>query len=182
MAEVGRRTFDPSSEVSAESSIELEVMVMSTSIWPRQTEGAVQARPRRWQASRITLVILQLFVGAGGIFGGWEMIRHPLNAFGVTPELIAGSPFDTYTRPGILLLVLVGVAPCLLALGLLARTPGALAVSGLFGIGLMAWIAVQWALLTERLWLQPVMFGIGAVIAAIATHAVRRGAGPLSLQ
>ena len=32
----------------------------------------------------------------------------------------------------------------------------------------MAWIVVQWALLTDRLWLQPVIFGMGAVITALA--------------
>jgi hypothetical protein len=38
----------------------------------------------------------------------------------------------------------------------------------------MAWIVVQWALLSDRLWLQPLIFGIGAVIAALAALAVRR--------
>lgn len=148
---------------------------MSTSIWSRNTPDAVQTRPGSWRTLRITLVTLQLFVGVGGISGGLEMIRHPLNPFGVTPELIAGTPFDTYTWPGVLLLVLVGVAPCLLAIGLIARRPGTLLLSGLFGIGLMAWIGVQWALLQDRLWLQPVMFCMGTVIAALAVHAVRHG-------
>lgn len=113
---------------------------MSTSIRPRSTPAEVQSRQR---SSRAPLVILELFVGLGGIFGGLEMIRHPLNAFGVTTDLIAGSPFDTFTWPGVLLLVLVGVAPCLLALGLVAPWPGLLLLSGLFGIGLMAWIGAQ---------------------------------------
>jgi hypothetical protein len=144
---------------------------MSTSIWPRRTPAEVQSLPR---SSRVPLVILELFVGLGGIFGGLEMIRHPLNAFGVTRDLIAGSPFDTFTRPGVLLLVLVGVAPCLLALGLVARWPGMLLLSGLFGIGLMAWIGAQWALLQDRLWLQPAMFICGAVIEALAGRALMR--------
>ncbi|HEY5180823.1 MAG TPA: hypothetical protein VIJ07_13815, partial [Dermatophilaceae bacterium] len=80
----------------------------------------------------------------------------------------------TYTWPGILLLVLVGVTPCVLAVGLMARRRGAIEVSGLFGVGLMAWIGVQWALLSDRLWLQPVIFGIGAAIAALAALAARR--------
>jgi len=122
------------------------------------------------------LVILQIFVGLGGIFGGLEMIRHPRNAFGVTPELVAGSPFDTFTWPGILLLVLVGLTPCILAVGLIAGRPGMLQLSGAFGVGLMAWIGVQWALLSDRLWLQPVMFVIGAVIAAMAVLELRRTA------
>jgi len=146
-------------------------MVMSTSIWQRHTREAVQSRLAGW---RVSLVILQLVVGLGGIYGGVEMIRHPLNAFGVTAGLIAGSPFDTFTWPGILLLVLVGVVPCTLTVGLIARWPGAVPLSGLFGIGLMAWIGVQWALLEDRLWLQPAMFIIGAAIAVLAARALRR--------
>ena len=144
---------------------------MSTSIRQRHTRKAVQSRPAGWQVS---LVILELVVGLGGIYGGVEMIRHPLNAFGVKAGLIAGSPFDTFTWPGILLVVLVGVVPCTLALGLIARWPGAVPLSGLFGIGLMAWIGVQWALLEDRLWLQPAMFIIGAAIAVLAARALRR--------
>ena len=148
---------------------------MSTSFLPRRSQSAVQTRTGSLVAMRVTLVILQLFVGIGGIFGGVEMIRDPLNPLGMTTELIAGSPFDTYTWPGILLLVLVGVTPCVLSLGLMARRRGALELSGMFGVGLMAWIGVQWALLLDRLWLQPVIFGIGAVIAALAALARRRG-------
>ena len=147
---------------------------MSTSFLPRRSQSAVQTRTGSLLAMRVTLVILQLFVGIGGIFGGLEMIRDPLNPLGMTTELIAGSSFDTYTWPGILLLVLVGVTPCVLAVGLMARRRGALEVSGLFGVGLMAWIGVQWALLSDRLWLQPVIFGIGAAIAALAALAARR--------
>jgi len=32
---------------------------------------------------------VQLFVGIGGIFGGLEMVRHPLNPPGMKTELIA---------------------------------------------------------------------------------------------
>jgi len=53
--------------------------------------------------------------------------------------------------------------------------PGTLELSALFGVGVMAWIGVQWALLSDRLWLQPVIFGIGAAIAALAALARRRG-------
>ena len=150
---------------------------MSTSFLPRRSQNAIQTSVGSPLALRVTLVILELFVGIGGIFGGLEMIRDPLNPLGMTTELIAGSPFDTYTWPGILLLGLVGVIPCVLAFGLMARVRGALELSGLFGVGLMAWIVVQWVLLSHRLWLQVLIFGIGAVIAAFAAFAVRRRTG-----
>jgi membrane protein implicated in regulation of membrane protease activity len=53
---------------------------------------------------------------------------------------------------------------------------GALELSGVFGVGLMAWITVQWVLLTDRLWLQTLMFLIGAIIVAFSLLAVRRSA------
>lgn len=140
---------------------------MSTSLWPRRSPSAVRDRAGGPVALRVPVVVLELFVGIGGIFGGLEMIRHPLDSLGMSTELIAGSPFDTYTWPGVLLLVLVGVTPCVLAVGVIAGTRGALALSWMFGIGLMAWIGVQWVLLPDRLWLQPLIFGIGAVITAL---------------
>jgi hypothetical protein len=59
---------------------------------------------------------------------------------------------------------------CLLAVGVITRRRGALELSGMFGIGLMPWIGVQWARLTNRLWLQPHIFGIGAVITVVAAR------------
>lgn len=149
---------------------------MSNSLRAR-SRSAVPGRPQSHLAARVTVVALELFVGIGGIFGGLQMIRHPLNPLGMSTELIAGSPFDTYTWPGILLLVLVGVTPCMLAVGVITRTRGAMELSAMFGIGLMAWIAVQWVLLPDRLWLQPVIFGIGVAITVLSARG-RASASP----
>jgi hypothetical protein len=73
---------------------------MSSSIWSRSTPEAVKTSPGSWRTLRITLVILQLFVGVEEISGRLEMIRQPTNPFGVTAELIASTPFDTYACPG----------------------------------------------------------------------------------
>jgi hypothetical protein len=118
---------------------------------------------------RLPVAALEVFVGVGGVYGGVEMLRHPLNPMGASTDLIDRSPFDTFTWPGVLLLSLVGVTPLVLALGLLLRVRGAVILSAGFGLGLMAWICVQWALLDDHLWLQPLMFGIGAVIVALST-------------
>jgi hypothetical protein len=73
----------------------------------------------------------------------------------------------------------------LLATGLVVRARHAVTLSVAFGLGLMVWICVQWVLLAGHLWLQPLMFGIGAVIAALSTIVDRRpdrdpGTEPLS--
>jgi hypothetical protein len=131
--------------------------------------------PACWP-ERIVLAALALFVGVGGMFGGVQMLADPVHPMGMSPQMIAGSPYDSYTQPGLLLLLLLGVIPVLVAVGLLVRSRGAVAGAGLLGGGLAAWIVVQWALLADRLWLQPVIFAIGAVTLALALLAYRRGA------
>jgi hypothetical protein len=128
--------------------------------------------------STVTFLLagLETFVGLSAVYGGTAMLRDPLHPMGVTTDLIAGSPFTTYTWPGVLLLILVGIAPLLLAIGVVTRVRGAVALSAAFGVGLVAWICVQWALLLDRLWLQPVMFAIGIVIVALSPVLYRRGA------
>ena len=126
-------------------------------------------------AIRLPLALLELVVAGGAIYGGLEMVRHPITPLGVTPSLLAGSPFTTFTWPGLLLFLLIGIAPFLLAFGVLCKLTGAVLLSAGFGAGLMAWIAVQWVLLEARLWLQPLMFGIGAVVLILALAGFRRG-------
>jgi hypothetical protein len=74
----------------------------------------------------------------------------------------------------VLLLTLLGIAPLVLAIGVLARVRGAVPLSGAFGVGLMAWIGVQWVMLADRLWLQLLMFGIGLVVLSVSTVLYRR--------
>jgi hypothetical protein len=136
----------------------------------RSTDGDA-----RW-GSRLLIAALELLVGVGAVLGGWQMLADPLHPLGVTPALLEGTPFADFVWPGFFLVSLVGVPPLVLAPALLARVRGALPLSGLYGVGLMAWIVVQWVLIDDRLWLQPVIFGLGAVLAVTAGLAWRRGA------
>lgn len=128
------------------------------------------------QKLRLPLLALEGFVALGAIYGGVEMLRDPLTPMGATTELIQGSPFETFTWPGVLLLTLLGFTPLALAVGVVARVRGAVTVSGAFGVGLMAWICVQWILLPGQLWLQPLMFGIGLVVVVLSALLHRAGA------
>ena len=154
----------------------LEVGTVSTFF---TTQRAPQHRAESTSAgwwSRGLIVALEVPIGVGGLAGGSAMLRNPLHPLGVTPALLDGTPFEDYTWPGFFLIVLVGLPSLLLAVALLARVQGAVALSSLHGVGLMAWIVVQWLLIDDRLWLQPVVFGVGAVLAATAASAMRRGA------
>lgn len=145
---------------------------------PGKTSGNVveTAPPPTCWPQRIALAALAIFVAVGGVLGGVQMVADPVHPMGLSPQMIAATPYDSYTQPGILLLILMGVIPLVVAIALLLRARGAVASAGLLGPGLMAWIVVQWAWLAERLRLQAVIFGIGTVMLAVALLTFRRGA------
>jgi hypothetical protein len=120
------------------------------------------------RALRLVLVSLLGFVGFGAVYGGIQMLVDPYEPMGMTRSLISRTPFETFTVPGVLLLVLVGMTPLVLAVATLRRaTPHPLwAVA--FGLGLVAWIVTQWVLVDAPLWLQPVIFAVGLAIVAVA--------------
>jgi hypothetical protein len=98
-------------------------MVVKISARTSETSRA----PACWP-ERILLAVLALFVGVGGVFGGVQMLADPVHPMGMSP-MIAGSPYDSYTQPGILLLLLMGVIPLVVAVGLLVRSRGAVAAA-----------------------------------------------------
>jgi uncharacterized membrane protein len=126
------------------------------------------------RALRLVLVALLGFVGLGGIFGAIQMLADPYRPMSMTPQMFSRTPFDTYTVPGVLLLVLLGLTPLTLALAVLFRTGWAAGCAAAFGLGLLAWIATQWALTEARLWLQPVLFAVGVAVVAGADWLRRR--------
>jgi hypothetical protein len=158
--------------------MELEVVEMTyTQVRaPRgMAQGALAPPPPEGRATRLVTAGLMLFTAAGGVFGGVEMLRHPLEPMGATTDLIQGSPFHTFTWPGVLLLVLVGIVPAVIAVGVVVRVRWALALGAAWGAGMMAWIVTQWVLLPQTLWLQPLFFGVGAAVTAVAALGLRRG-------
>ena len=124
---------------------------------------------------RLTLVALLAFVGLGGIFGGVQMLADPYGPMGMSTQMMARTPFDSFVVPGVLLLLLVGVPPLLLAVAFLTRShphPGWVVA---FGVGLMAWVVIQWVVVDAWLWLQPAILGVGFVTAVVAAVLWRRG-------
>lgn len=170
---IGGGTIGPVRDAPDGSTLPAEVVAVATTYGARRSAqpDAPQSAAERWV--RWPVAALEAFVALGGLVGGITMLRHPRDAMGMTTGVLEGSPFSTFTWPGVLLLVLNGAVPGLLAVGVLRRTRHALVLSAAWGVGLMAWIAVQWAMVDERLWLQPVLFAIGGVVAATSGLAVR---------
>ena len=111
---------------------------------------------------------LQVFIGLGGVAGGFGLVTEPSGAnlgFGV--DLLSKSPFSDYLIPGLILLVIIGAGN--LAGGVLSilryRYAGEIAaVSGAF---LMVWITAQVWWIGLIIWLQPLFFCFGIVELAL---------------
>ena len=107
---------------------------------------------------------LQAFTGIGAIPAGYGMLSDTTGAgLGMTPDMLANSPLDSFLLPGLFLLLVNGVAN--LAAAVLSFTRNRFAgYAGMFlGIALILWIVVQvwWISLSSVL--QPVFFIIGMV-------------------
>ena len=62
------------------------------------------------------LLFLHVVLAAGALYGGWKLLTDPIG-FGMRPEWLDHSPFHSYTGPGIVLLLLLGIFPLIVARG-----------------------------------------------------------------
>ena len=67
------------------------------------------------------LLFCLLFLSLGGLYGGIAMLTDPTGGSLQLTETLPLLPVSDYILPGIFLLVVMGLAPLLLAYGLLAR-------------------------------------------------------------
>lgn len=108
------------------------------------------------------LLVLQAL---GGIGGGAALTAKPDGSLlGMPTSLLEGSPFVDYFFPGVILLLVLGIAPLAVSIGLLRHRPwawfGALAV----GCGLLVFELVEFAVVGYNVQ-QPIWAAIGCLIA-----------------
>lgn len=120
----------------------------------------------RWLA--FGLGALQVFIGLGGVAGGFGLATEPSGAnLGLNVDLLSKSPFSDYLIPGLVLLAVNGVGS--LAGGVLSilryRYSGEIAAA--LGAFLMIWITAQVFWIGLTIWLQPLFFGLGVVELAL---------------
>ncbi|MBK9578803.1 MAG: hypothetical protein IPO40_17155 [Fibrobacteres bacterium] len=101
---------------------------------------------------------------------------------GMDVGVLMGTPFSDYFVPGFLLLTVIGIGSSAVAASLLMRPNGgwlnrmnpfpSLHWSWLatlsYGLSIMVWIGVQVAMIGFQSFLQPLHFGIGATVVALA--------------
>ncbi|MFC9709346.1 hypothetical protein ACFTRD_14465 [Paenibacillus sp. NPDC056933] len=66
------------------------------------------------------LIIMQGLLGIGAIIGGGVLIIDPSGSLvGMPPSLLEHSPFGSFLIPGIILLLVLGVVPMIIAIALI---------------------------------------------------------------
>ncbi|MCB2219002.1 MAG: hypothetical protein KQI35_01315 [Bacteroidetes bacterium] len=92
----------------------------------------------------IMLYVLILFQGLSGIAGGIGLIGDPSGESLQIPLIwLKGSPFHNYLVPGIVLLIILGIFPVGVFLGLLREWPWAWHATLFIAIALLIWIIVE---------------------------------------
>jgi hypothetical protein len=124
---------------------------------------------RRGWAGNGLLVVL-LLVAANAVYGGIGLV---VNGMGMPEEWLANLPVDSWTLPGVALLVTVAL-PQLVAAWFVWRHHRWAGLAGLVaGAGLVLWIGVQVLVLRRYFFLQPVVVALGLLEMGLAAAWLR---------
>lgn len=128
------------------------------------------------------LVSLHVLLGIGAVFGGLGLIIDPSGELIKMPiSLLAYSPFSSFLIPGVILLVVLGIAPMVAVYGLIKRKSWKLAealnlfperhwswtLSLSIGFMLIAWIIIQVYFSKEAVIVHVVYVFLGLLIQAV---------------
>ena len=113
--------------------------------------------------ARIGLTMLDGFLGVTAVLGGLALLFGWL---GIPTDLLVGSPFGSYTVPALALIVLVGGSGTLATMLMLRQPTVGPAASGVAGLLLVAFEAVELAVIGFS-WLLAVYVALGLAILAL---------------
>ena len=137
---------------------------MGTYKFAQAGPSAVSMPQLSW-AGRITILFL-VILGLGALAGGIALVSRPDGSvMRFDASMLAGSPFDDFLIPGLILGGLFGVGSLVVAAMGLRRSTVAPFLA--FGIGCaqMIWIPVELAIIRDLSFLHPTFFAVGLVIA-----------------
>jgi hypothetical protein len=128
------------------------------------------------KARRIALVAIEAFIGLGAIGGGIALLTGAFDAW-LPVAWLQGSPFSTYTIPGLLLLIIVGGGMLLAATTVFIRRAWALLLSAAMGLVMIGFEVFEVAIIDRyaqavipsTLVQQALMSGFGLVIFGLAS-------------
>lgn len=128
-------------------------------------------------ALRKTAFIVEALVGVSALAGGYGLVSDA-EALGMKREWLDGTPFDSYTIPGLFLLIVIGGGMLGAAVLSMARPAAAPIAALAMGAVLLAWLLIETALIGyvgyEQV-LMVVLYGVaGFVLVSIGLRALRR--------
>lgn len=107
-----------------------------------------KSSPLRLPVIARAAILLEVFLGLGALFGGGALILGPDgHLLGMPTTLLAGSPFNSFLVPGIILFTLVGVAPLIAAAITVRRQAFAPLAAVAVGLTLIGWVSVEMVIL-----------------------------------
>jgi len=132
----------------------------------------------RQQRSRyaLGLLVLEVVLSLGALGGGLVLIMAPRGEIMPLPlSALAGSPFDTYLGPGLILFSVLGLGPLVAARLAWLRHPFAPVAALVVGVALLIWVAVEIAIIgySNQPPLQAIYLTLGAAITLGAIGWVR---------
>lgn len=126
---------------------------------------------------RVVLVALELFVGIGAVYGGVRMLRDA-DGFGLEQSWLDGTPFSSYTIPGLVLLVAIGGGMITAASSAIADSDWAALAALAMGVTLLGYLMVETALIgyqdATQLRLLAITLIPALALIAVGTKALRR--------
>jgi hypothetical protein len=124
--------------------------------------------PRSRPIPLYVLIVGMLFQGISGLVGGVGLVIDSAGEFlDLSVDLLIGSPFQTFLVPGLILLVILGIAPMVVSVGLMKRTRWAWYGSLTLGCALVIWILTQIAIIGY--WSDPplqLVYGVLGIVLA----------------
>ena len=131
----------------------------------------IAPRPRdRRRTLAVTAAVLEVGLALGAIGGGAALMLGPRGEIVPLPvSALAGSPFDSYFLPGLVLFTVLGLGPLAVAGLAIRRQRIAPLLTVMVGVALLLWLAVQIAIIGFALNppLQPMYVVLGVVIVAV---------------
>jgi hypothetical protein len=92
---------------------------------------------------RITLVVIELFVGLWAVIGGIGLVTGAIPFLRMPVEYLQGTPFSDYTIPGLLLLLVVGGSFLFAAATILTGLEAGVLASALAGLTVIGFESVE---------------------------------------
>jgi hypothetical protein len=132
----------------------------------------------------VVAVVLEIILSIGALGGGLVLMIAPRGEIMPLPlSALAGSPFDTYLVPGVILFGVLGLGPLVAARLAWLRHPLAPTAALVVGAALLIWVAVEVAIIgySNEPPLQAVYAVLGLVIVLVAGGWVVSAGGQGSL-